>query len=97
MTNIISLSECVAARLSSKELLVESSCEDDDDVSPEMIEIASEVITQATLQAVSKGMSEDLILKYFIRYGITALKKHAPHHQIEHLVDSLLSAGDDNV
>ena len=96
MTNIISLSECVAARLSSKELLVESSCEDDD-VSHEMIEIASEVITQATLQAVSKGMSEDLILKYFIRYGITALKKHAPHHQIEHLVDSLLSAGEDNV
>tara|TARA_B110000879_G_C10718783_1_gene335781 strand:+ start:126 stop:416 length:291 start_codon:yes stop_codon:yes gene_type:complete len=96
MTNIISLSECVAARLSSKELLVESSCEDDD-VSPEMVEIASEVITQATLQAVSKGMSEDLILKYFIRYGITALKKHAPHHQIEHLVDSLLSAEEDNV
>ena len=94
MTNIISLSECVAARLSSKELLVESSCEDDDDVSPEMIEIASEVITQATLQAVSKGMSEDLILKC---YGITALKKHAPHHQIEHLVNSLLSAGEDNV
>tara|TARA_R110000764_G_scaffold98853_1_gene183311 strand:+ start:795 stop:1085 length:291 start_codon:yes stop_codon:yes gene_type:complete len=96
MTNIISLSECVAARLSSKELLVESSCEDDD-VSPEMVEIASEVITQATLQAVSKGMSEDLILKYFISYGITALKKHAPHHQIEHLVDSLLSAEEDNV
>ena len=39
--------------------------------------------------------SEDLILKYFIRYGITALKKHAPHHQIEHLVNSLLSAGDE--
>jgi hypothetical protein len=86
----------VAARLSCEELLVETSSEElvstssEDDVSPEMQEIASEVITQATLQAVGKGMSEELILKYFISCGITALKKHAPHHQIEHLVNSLL-------
>ena len=72
---------------SSEELVSTSS---EDDVSPEMQEIASEVITQATLQAVGKGMSEELILKYFISCGITALKKHAPHHQIEHLVNSLL-------
>jgi hypothetical protein len=54
------------------------------------------LISQELLTSLSKKQQQRAkgVIKYFISYGITALKKHAPHHQIEHLVNSLLSAGE---